>query len=153
MNRSLFTVLQVDDDRNDLLLMRPALELAKLPVNILCASDGAEAMDYLAGNGIHADRDRYPMPSLILLDLKMPRKNGFEVLQWIRCQPKLKRLPVAVFTSSIHGADIDRAYDCGANSYLIKPVTLDALVELVTGLVYYWGSLKQAADDYRVGRL
>jgi CheY-like chemotaxis protein len=83
------------------------------------------------------------MPNLVLLDLKMPRKSGLEVLGWIREQPHLKRLPVVVFTSSKHDQDINKAYDLGANSYLVKPVGFEALLETVKQVQLYWGTLNQ----------
>ncbi|MCI0539481.1 MAG: response regulator [Verrucomicrobiales bacterium] len=147
----MFTILHVDDDENDLLLLKNAAQMTQLPVKIVTTSDGDEAINYLTGTGIHADRDHYPLPSLVLLDLKMPRKNGFEVLEWIRSQPDLKRLPVVVFTSSRHGEDMNLGYDRGANSYLIKPVMLDELIELVKGLAHYWGHLNKTASEGRGG--
>jgi len=140
---SLSIILHVDDDPNDLLFLKNAIEMTKPSIKVVSASDGAEAIDYLTGTGVYGDREHYPLPSLVLLDLKMPRQNGFEVLSWIRSQPKLKRLPVVIFTASNHGDDMERAYDSGANSYLIKPVTFDDLVELVQGLVHYWSNLNQ----------
>ncbi|MGN6386254.1 MAG: response regulator, partial [Verrucomicrobiota bacterium] len=87
------------------------------------------------------NRERYPLPQLVLLDLKMPRKSGLEVLGWIRSQPELKRVVVIVFTSSRHDEDINRAYDLGANSYLVKPVGFDALQTMIQNILHYWGEL------------
>jgi CheY-like chemotaxis protein len=143
MTPSLSIILHVDDDPNDLVLVKRAVQMADSGIRVVAASDGAEAIDYLSGKGVYGDRDRYPLPSLVLLDLKMPRRNGFEVLSWIRSQPTLKCSPVVILTSSKHRDDMERAYDKGANSYLIKPVTFDELVELVKGLVHYWGNLNQ----------
>ena len=119
------TLLHVDDESNDLLLFRSAVEMARLDWHLVPAAHGAEAISYLRGEPPFADRERHPIPSLILLDLKMPFKNGFEVLQWIRQQSGVRCIPVVVFTSSNHQEDIRKAYECGANSYLVKPVRLE----------------------------
>ena len=129
-----WTILHVDDDANDLLLVKHASKAANLTCGLESAADGEVAIAYLRGDEPYANRQRYPMPNLLLLDLKMPRKTGFEVLGWIRDQSILKRLPVFVFTSSRHQEDIDRAYDLGANAYLVKPVGFDNLVEELKSL-------------------
>ena len=128
----------VEDDPNDVLLIQRALRKARLVNPIEVVSDGEEAVNYLAGHGPFADRERYPLPVLILLDLKLPRKSGFEVLEWLRQQPKLKRVPVVVLTSSSRDSDINHAYDLGANSYLVKPPSFDALLKLVEEVKIYW---------------
>lgn len=97
-------------------------------------SDGDQAIAYLRGVNDFCDRKKYPVPQLILLDLKMPRVSGFDVLAWLRSDDKFKQLPVVVLTSSNHDADVKRAYDLGAKSYLVKPVGFEALVELVKTL-------------------
>ncbi|MGZ8920414.1 MAG: response regulator, partial [Limisphaerales bacterium] len=102
------------------------------------------AVAYLQGVETFSDRDRHPVPDLVLLDLKMPRKSGLEVLGWIREQANYKRLPVVVFTSSKHDQDINRAYELGANSYLVKPVGFDALLETVKQIHLYWATLNQS---------
>ena len=124
-----WTILHVDDDPNDSLLLRHACRAASLNYGIECVSDGEVAMAYLTGKEPYANRQQYPMPNLVLLDLKMPRKTGFEVLEWLRREPSLRRLVVFVFTSSRHQEDIDRAYELGANGYLVKPVGFDRLVD------------------------
>ena len=143
MGTSPFTLLHVDDESNDLLLLRSAVEMARLDWRLARAAHGAEAIGYLRGDPPFADRERHPIPTLVLLDLKMPFKNGFEVLQWIRQQPALRWMPVIIFTSSNHQEDIRKAYEFGANSYLVKPVTLQELVEIVKAIETYWGSLNQ----------
>ncbi len=147
MSSSLSIILHVDDIPNDLLLVKHAIDQTKSGIRVVTASDGTEAIDYLSGTGVYADRERYPLPSLVLLDLKMPRQNGFEVLSWMRSQPALKCLPVVVFTSSKHQKDMDQAYECGANSYLIKPVAFEDMVEVLRGLVIYWGNLNQTRSN------
>jgi CheY-like chemotaxis protein len=108
--------------------------------------DGEQAVAYLAGEGRFADRAAYPLPVLILLDLKLPRRSGLEVLQWVRQQPGLKRLRVVVLTSSNQKSDIDRAYELGANSYLIKPGTFDSLLEMMKAVDLYWMLTSEKPD-------
>jgi CheY-like chemotaxis protein len=132
------TVLVADDDDNDAFFLERAFKHAKI-ANPLCrVVDGEEAIVYLSGGGKYADREKYPVPCLLLLDLKMPRKNGFEVLEWIRGQPGLKRLPVVVLTSSREDPDINRAYELGANTYLVKPVQFEGLADMMKTLTLYW---------------
>jgi len=128
------TILHVEDDPNDTLLLQHACRKAGIVFELQAVSDGDQAIAYLRGVEDFSDRKRYPMPQLILLDLKMPRVSGFDVLAWLRADDKLKALPVVVLTSSNHDADIKRAYDLGAKSYLVKPVGFEALVELVKTL-------------------
>jgi DNA-binding response OmpR family regulator len=100
--------------------------------------DGDAALNYLAGRPPYDDRTRYPIPSLVLLDLKLPRRSGLEILQWMREQEDLKSIPVIILTSSQQSLDIDRAYELGANSYLVKPVGFDGLLEMVKAIGMYW---------------
>ena len=132
------TILYVDDDENDVLLLRHALRCAKQSVDLKIVNDPEKASAYLEGRDGYADRESHPFPSLVLLDLKMPRMHGLEVLNWIRRHPKLKRLVVIVFTASNHGVEVNRAYEMGANSYLVKPVELGALVEMIKLMGSYW---------------
>ncbi|HID74249.1 MAG TPA: response regulator [Thermoplasmata archaeon] len=138
MNAENYTILLVEDDPNDVLLIKRAFRKADLANPIQVVEDGERALDYLAGKGEFADRERYPHPVLVLLDLKLPKSSGFEVLAWIRRHPGMKRLPVIVLTSSQEISDINRAYELGANSYLVKPVNFDALLEMVRALNLYW---------------
>ncbi|MCI0497971.1 MAG: response regulator [Thermoplasmata archaeon] len=138
MNAENYTILLVEDDPNDVLLIRRAFKKAELANPVQVVQDGERALDYLGGSGEFADRVRYPHPVLVLLDLKLPKNTGFEVLAWIRRHPGLKRLPVVVLTSSREVADINRAYELGANSYLVKPVNFDSLLDMVRALNLYW---------------
>lgn len=140
------TILLIEDDANDVFLMQRALKKAEVPNPLQVVGDGDEAVDYLSGSGRFADRGQFPLPVLVLLDLKLPRKNGIEVLQWLRQQPSLKRLPVVVLTSSREPNDVNLAYDYGANSYLVKPLGSEALLNLVRSLQLYWLSLNEKAE-------
>jgi CheY-like chemotaxis protein len=128
-------VLIVDDSENDALLMRTVFQRAGFVQPLQFARDGSEAIAYLRGDGAYRDRKRFPLPTAVLLDLNMPRINGFEVLTWIRQQPTLKRLRVYILSASNRAEDIQRAYDLGANSYLVKPGNLDGLMNLAKCLV------------------
>ncbi len=141
------TILLVEDDPNDILLTQRAFRKANLTnASLQVVTDGDTAVAYLSGAGEYADRDRYPLPVVILLDLKLPRRSGHEILAWLRQQPELKRLLVVVLTSSNHRSDIDQSYDLGANSYLLKPVGLTPLVEVVQSLNLYWILLNQKPE-------
>jgi CheY-like chemotaxis protein len=132
------TVLLCEDDPDDVLLTQIAFEKARLANPLQIARDGEEAIAYLQGEDRFADRTQFPLPILILLDLKMPKLDGFHVLQWLRSRPELNRLAVAIMTSSDHDPDISRAYELGADSYLIKPPDAEALLALVQRLRAYW---------------
>jgi CheY-like chemotaxis protein len=138
-----YTILHVEDDPNDVLLVQRAFRKASLPAFLEAVHDGDKAVAYLIGEGIYKDRERYPLPSLLLLDLKIPRKSGLELLSWIRVHPEFKRLPVTILTSSRHERDINQAYETGANSYLVKPVGFDALVDMVKLINAYWIHLNE----------
>ncbi|WP_207482382.1 response regulator [Arenibaculum pallidiluteum] len=137
-------ILLVEDDPNDQLLIRRAFAKAKLMNPLLVVEDGDAAVAYLAGEGAYADRSENPLPAVMLLDLKLPRRSGLEVLEWLRSQPgSLGRTPVVVLTSSRENSDLDRAYDLGANSYLVKPVDFDGLLDLVRTAGLYWTVLNE----------
>lgn len=137
------TILLADDDENDVMLLRMAFKKVNLEDKLLRVGDGNEAIRYFKGAGPYADREKFPLPVLVLMDLKMPYKTGFEVLEWIRAQPEMKRLIVAVLTASKEDADIRHAYDLCANSYLVKPATMAGLEALVKKLKDYWLELNE----------
>lgn len=143
MTQNNHTILLVEDDHNDVLLIKRAFQKVKIANPIIVLNDGEQAISYLAGREPYIER---PLPVLILLDLKLPRKSGHEVLEWLRQQQTLKRLPVVVLTASSESSDINRAYDLGANSYLVKPVTFGSLVEMVKTLNLYWMILNKRAE-------
>lgn len=139
-------ILVAEDDDNDVFFLERAFKQALIMNPRPRVKDGEEAIAYLRGDGPFADRQKFPLPSLMLLDLKMPRKNGFDVLAWARQQPHIKRLPIAVLTSSKEERDINRAYDAGANTYLVKPVKFEDLLETVRALNIFWLSLAKIPD-------
>jgi CheY-like chemotaxis protein len=143
MTASDLTILLVEDNSTDVMLIRRAFENAKLANPVHVVSDGDAAVDYLAGSGKYADRAQFPLPILLLLDLKLPRRSGLEVLQWLRGQETLKRIPVVMLTSSQQERDVNAAYDQGVNSYLVKPVEFDGLLEMLKTVNLYWLMLNE----------
>lgn len=131
-------ILLVEDNPDDVLLIKRAFRRARIVNPLQVVTDGEAAMAYLAGEPPYEDRESYPLPLLVLLDLKLPKRSGLEVLAWLRAQILLKRLPVVVLTASRETPDINKAYDLGANSYLVKPVAFEDLVEMVKTLGLYW---------------
>src|ERR1051325_1545133 len=128
------TILLVDDSRNDLILMQAAIQSAGFKNPIQEVYDGEEAIAYLTGEGKFSNRNDFPIPGLILLDLNMPRKNGFDVLRWVRGQTTLRRIPIMIFTTSTLLGDIDMAYALGANAFLTKPSDLNDLIATLKSL-------------------
>jgi CheY-like chemotaxis protein len=131
-------VLLVEDNVDDVILIERAFEKARIVNPLHVAGDGDEALDYLGGRGKYHDRAAYPLPALVLLDLKLPRRSGLDVLTWMRAEPCIKRIPVVVLTSSRENVDVDRAYELGVNSYLCKPVAFDVLLDMIKTLNVYW---------------
>lgn len=131
-------ILLVEDNPDDVLLARRAVKKAALAVALQVVEDGDEAVAYLDGSGPFDDRSRHPLPALVLLDLKLPKRPGLEVLRWIRAQAELDTTPLVVLTSSSEDEDIQKAYALGANSYLQKPVAFNGLVQLLGVLDLYW---------------
>lgn len=140
------TILVAEDDDNDVFFLERAFKLAQIAAARQRVKDGEEAIAYLRGDAPFSDREKYPLPCMMLLDLKMPRKNGFDVLTWTRQQPTIRRLPVAVLTSSKETPDINRAYDLGANTYLVKPVNFEDLLDTIRALNLFWLSLAKIPD-------
>jgi CheY-like chemotaxis protein len=134
-------ILLVEDNRMDVELTLDAFREARLMNTVHVSPNGQTALDYLFGNGPYADREAYPLPNLILLDLKLPGIDGFEVLKRIKSAPVLKRLPVVILTSSREEGDRALSYDIGANSYLVKPVSFEGFLGVVRQIEGYWLSL------------
>src|SRR5215208_4641784 len=120
-------ILHVEDREEDVFLLKYAFKRAGIENQVQVVMDGQEAIEYLEGSGKYTDRTRYPLPCLVLLDLKLPHIMGLEVLQWIRQQPSLKTLIVIVLSSSIHEGDVQRACELGVNAFLVKPSSTDTL--------------------------
>ena len=148
MARSL-NILLVEDNPDDAFLVSTAVERTLAGIRVLLVQNGQEAIRYLDGQSPYDDRSRHPFPDLVLLDLKMPVVNGFEVLDWIRSQPGLRRLPVIVLTGSLLPEDTQKAYEAGANSYLIKPLDFKGMMETIKNLGEFWLGGTQFPDTGR----
>ncbi len=131
-------ILIADDDAEDRMLTRDALEENHLTNNMQFVEDGEQLMDYLHHRGKFADEAKYPTPGLILLDLNMPKKDGREALREIKASKELRRIPIVILTTSKAEEDILRTYDLGVNSFITKPVTFSALVDVMHTLSKYW---------------
>ena len=131
-------ILVAEDVENDIVLIRRAFERARIKNPLLVVRDGEEVVRYLEGAGRFSNREQYPFPDLLLLDLKMPRMDGFEVLQWIRDHSQFKKLRVVVLTSSQDIYDVNKAYQMGASSFLVKPLEFDNYTALATTMARFW---------------
>lgn len=137
MSRRL-NVLVAEDNADDRMLLDIAFKKADVRAGVAFVTDGDEALNYLSGTGPFADRARFPFPDFMLLDLKMPRVDGFDVLEWVRQRSGCKCLPVIIYTSSVLGGDVERAFGLGANSYLVKTASSMGMVEMARALNTYW---------------
>lgn len=131
-------ILMADDDADDRMLTKEALDESRVLNDLRFVENGEELLDYLMRRGNYSDPESAPRPSLILLDLNMPRKDGREALAEIKADPNLRRIPIVVMTTSQAEEDIFRSYDLGASSFITKPVTFDRLVDLMKALGNYW---------------
>ena len=132
------TILLVEDNEDDVFFMQRAIRACGIEHHVQVAEDGQVTIDYLSGTGQYKDRQKFPLPFLIFLDLKMPRRSGLDVLQWIRTQPHLKTMLVLILTTSREDSDVQRAYELGVNSFLVKPPGADQLKDLVALIKSYW---------------
>jgi DNA-binding response OmpR family regulator len=132
------TILLVKDSEDDVLFIRRALKLTGANLSHQIAPDGQVAIDYMSGAGEYADRKKFPLPVMVLLDLKLPRVLGLDVLKWIRARREFGNIPVIIMTASGERADWERGYRLGANSYMIKPSSIDELMGLAKCLTDYW---------------
>ena len=137
-------ILLVEDNADDEALTLRALNKSKIANKIVVVRDGAEALDYLFCRGAHADRDPLDLPQVILLDLKLPKVDGLEVLRQLRAEPRTRMLPVVILTSSKEEQDLVNAYSSGANSYVRKPVDFNQFVDAISQLGLYWLVLNEA---------
>jgi CheY-like chemotaxis protein len=131
-------ILLVEDNEDDVFLMKRAVSAAGIANPLHVVEDGQQAIDYLAGTGPFAARDKHPLPAIIFLDLKLPIKNGLQVLEWIRSEKQFESLVVVVLTSSNEPSDLREAYKLGANSYVVKPPTAAQLIDLAKAFKWYW---------------
>lgn len=141
------TILLADDDADDRMLTRDAFEESRLQNVLETVEDGEELMDYLLHRGKYSGENAKPHPSLILLDLNMPRKDGREALKEIKSSPELKNIPVIILTTSTAEEDIFRTYDLGVNSFIIKPVTFGGLVDVIKTIGKYWFEIVERPPD------
>lgn len=139
-------ILVADDSAEDAFILRRAFEKAGTQVPLMFVKDGQELIHYLSGDEGYADRAAHPMPRLLLLDLKMPKMDGFDVLRWLQRQPELRRLVVTVLSSSDESRDVNLAYDLGANSYVVKPGSIDGYAKIVEKLRDYWLEVNRPPD-------
>ena len=142
-------ILLVEDREDDVRLLLKAFEQSGVKAPIHVVRDGEEAIHYLAGKGKYAVRSEYPLPTVMLLDLKMPRVDGFEVLKWVRAQPTLRNLLILVLTCSEDIRDVNRAYELGANSFLVKPHDFADTRELGKDILNYWINANQPPTTAR----
>ncbi|MGG6267628.1 response regulator [Leptolyngbya sp. AN03gr2] len=137
------SILLVEDNPKDVILIHRAFRKAQITAPVQAVNDGEKAIAYLSGESPYDDRAQYPLPALILLDLKLPRRSGTEVLAWLRQQPGLKRIPVVIFTTSREEIDVNQSYDLGVNAYMVKPVNFDHLVSILETLNVHWLMLNE----------
>jgi CheY-like chemotaxis protein len=143
-------ILLVEDNRDDEELTLRALRIHKIPETVVVVRDGAEALEYLFGTGVYAGRDTAQPPRIVLLDLKLPKIDGLEVLRRVRADPRTRCLPVVVLTSSNEERDILQSYDLGANSYVRKPVDFVQFHEAVRQLGHYWLTINQPPTPHHL---
>jgi CheY-like chemotaxis protein len=132
------TILLADDDENDLYFAQRAFKEAGIQNSLYLAHDGQEAIDILAGTGKYADRNQYPLPCLLILDLKMPRKTGLDVLRWKRQLPIYQSIPAMILSSSAHRYDVELAYRLGANAFVVKPASTETRTTLARFIKGFW---------------
>lgn len=147
MDESEYTILVLEDDPNDVLLLKRAFKKNDINYPVFVAQDGEQGLAYLKGEGEFSDRKKHPFPKVIILDLKMPKVGGMEVLRYLQENPRLRVIPTIVLSASEQDLDVARAYDFGANTYMVKPGTFDELVTMVKVIHSYWTlAMKPEAD-------
>ena len=140
-------ILLVEDDPNDVRLFQAALVANRVRNPVWAVEDGQQAIDYLRGEGVYADRKRYRLPEFIVTDLKMPRVSGLEFIQWLRTASSSPALPVVVLSASNLEADVRTAYRLGVNGYVRKPSTFDELQRVVATVVQYWNNCEKPLPE------
>lgn len=142
-------ILIADDDAEDRMLIKDALHESKLRNNVQEVENGEELLEYLTNNGKYSDKEKFPAPGIILLDLNMPRKDGREALKEIKANPELRKIPVIILTTSKAEEDILRTYDLGISSYITKPVTFSAMVDVMKTLNKYWLEIVELPESHK----
>ena len=140
-------ILMAEDDPEDRLLARKALQKARLRNNLYFVEDGEELLDFLRHRGKYSDPESSPRPGIILLDLNLPRMDGRQALEELKADPELRRIPVIILTTSDAEEDILKSYDLGASSYIQKPVTFEALIEVMRSVTNYWLDIVQLPPE------
>jgi CheY-like chemotaxis protein len=130
--------LVAEDDQDTQMLIKRAFKQADLAPPVYFTNDGEQTIQYLSGKGQYANREGFPIPALLLLDLKMPYRDGFDVLRWIRAQPGLRKLVVIMFSGSSLEQDVEEAFNLGVNSFVMKPVSFSELLQVILAIHHYW---------------
>ena len=146
VKRDLLPILMADDDEEDCMLTQDALREGRLMNPLYFVHDGQELINFLRHSGKYAAAES-PRPGIVLLDLNMPRKDGREALREIKLDPSLRRIPVIILTTSKNEVDVYKSYDLGANAYIVKPVTFDALVNVMRNMGAFWFQIVEYASD------
>lgn len=133
-----YLILVVEDNDSDFFLLERAFRKNKIENPVVRVKDGLEGLHYLQGSGEYSDRDKFPFPDVIILDLKTPRMSGLELLAWIRDHPDCRVIPTVIMSSSEQDVDVSKAYELGANTYFVKPSTFEDLLELTKTIEDYW---------------
>lgn len=136
-------ILVAEDNPNDLLLLRRAFQKASVPVELHVVADGAAAIAYLSGTKGYEDRDNNPLPQLVLLDIKMPKLTGLEVLEWLKEHPEHQVIPTIIMSCSNLEEDVRKSYQLGANTFFVKPNQMETLVQIIEALTQYWQSARK----------
>jgi CheY-like chemotaxis protein len=147
-NKRPIVILVADDDEEDRMLVREALEESRLANNLQFVVDGEDLLSYLRNQGKYSDKQRYPTPGLILLDLNMPRKDGREAVREIKADPHLRIIPIVVLTTSKAEEDVIKTYDLGVSSFITKPVTFSSLVDIMRTLGKYWFEIVELPKNF-----
>jgi CheY-like chemotaxis protein len=143
MSEALGTILLVEDEPSDAAMLRRGFEKAEVLNPVVHLANGDDALAYLEGLGPYIDRVKYPLPVLILLDLKLPGLSGIQLLEWMRTRPEIRRIPVVVLTADSERGTVNAAYELGANSYLVKPADPANIVRIVEAIQQYWIQLNE----------